>query len=101
MRLINCRTFVFEEIVYPREAKYAILSHTWEKGEEVQYNEFQSRKELGKRGWEKINKTCQQALDDGFDLVWVDTCCIDKSSSTELTEAINSMFPWYRGCEIC
>ena len=101
MRLINCRTFVFEEFENPKEVKYAILSHTWEKGEEVQYDEFQSRKGMGKRGWEKINKTCQRALDDGLDFVWVDTCCIDKRSSAELTEAINSMFPWYRGSVIC
>lgn len=33
--------------------------------------------------------------------MWVDTCCIDKSSSAELSEAINSMFAWYRNAKIC
>ena len=84
-----------------KEAKYAILSHTWEKGEEVQYGELNNPGATGKRGWQKIRKTCQLALNDGCDFAWVDTCCIDKTSSAELTEAINSMFPWYSGSEIC
>ncbi|PVH71050.1 HET-domain-containing protein [Cadophora sp. DSE1049] len=31
----------------------------------------------------------------------VDTCCIDKSNSVELAEAINSMFRWYRMSTKC
>lgn len=34
-------------------------------------------------------------------LVGIDSCCIDKSSSAELTEAINSMFKWYREAGLC
>ena len=37
----------------------------------------------------------------GFEWVWIDTCCIDKSSSTELSEAINSMYRWYSSAAIC
>jgi hypothetical protein len=33
--------------------------------------------------------------------VWVDTCCINKSSSSELQEAINSMFSWYKSAPEC
>lgn len=89
-----------------KDASYAILSHTWENGEEVSYGEFRSRgarRKRGprKRGWQKIEKTCQLALDNGCDFAWVDTCCIDKTSSAELTEAINSMFPWYADSIIC
>ncbi len=84
-----------------KEARYAILSHTWEKDEEVHYGEFNNRGAREKRGWQKIRKTCQLALNDGFDFAWVDTCCIDRKSSAELTEAINSMFPWYTESEIC
>lgn len=40
-------------------------------------------------------------MSDGFDYVWVDTCCIDKTSSAELSEAINSMYVWYRGADVC
>lgn len=38
---------------------------------------------------------------DEIQYTWVDTCCIDKSSSAELSEAINSMFKWYRHAGIC
>ena len=101
MWLINCRTFLLEEFLSNREVRYAILSHTWEKGEEVDFSEFRNREATGKSGWRKIEKTCQLALNVGCEFAWVDTCCIDKRSSAELTEAINSMFGWYAGSEIC
>ena len=101
MWLINCRTLLLEDFLNHKEVRYAILSHTWEKGEEVQFSEFRNREVTGKAGWRKIQKICHLALNDGCEFAWVDTCCIDKSSSAELTEAINSMFPWYAGSEIC
>lgn len=54
-----------------------------------------------KKGYGKILKTCQLARQAGLQYAWVDTCCIDKSSSAELTEAINSMFRWYQRSAIC
>ena len=45
--------------------------------------------------------TCKQAKLDGYEWVWVDTCCIDKRSSAELSEAINSMYWWYANAKIC
>lgn len=54
-----------------------------------------------KPGFDKLRGAAQQALKDGYDFVWVDTCCIDKSSSAELSEAINSMFKWYGASEVC
>lgn len=36
-----------------------------------------------------------------FGHVWIDTISIDKTSSAELSEAINSMWKWYRDAEIC
>ena len=54
-----------------------------------------------KKGFQKIKFTCNQAKLHNIDHVWVDTNCIDKSSSAELTEAINSMFQWYRDAVIC
>lgn len=53
------------------------------------------------RGFKKIHMTCQQAVRDGLNYAWADTCCIDKSSSAELSEAINSMFRWYQRSEKC
>ena len=31
----------------------------------------------------------------------MDTCCIDKTSSAELSEAINSMYAWYCDLAVC
>ncbi|KAI1172528.1 kinesin light chain [Nemania sp. FL0916] len=73
---------------------YAILSHTWGP-EEVTYEDIARKTYRGKRGYQKIDFCCKQAAKDGLSHVWVDTCCIDKSSSAELTESINSMFRWY------
>ncbi|MCJ1286389.1 hypothetical protein MMC26_005734 [Xylographa opegraphella] len=55
----------------------------------------------GSAGYKKIKNCCKQAVSDGFDFVWVDTCCIDKSSSSELSEAINSMYRWYFNSQVC
>ncbi|MCJ1400518.1 hypothetical protein MMC11_003724 [Xylographa trunciseda] len=80
---------------------YGILSHRWEE-EEVTFQEMQSYKtRQDKKGFRKIRRCCQNAQGDGLDYVWVDTCCIDKRSSSELQEAINSMFGWYQKAEKC
>ena len=56
----------------------------------------------GKKGWAKIKTTCKIARrDHKLSYAWVDTCCIDKSSSAELSEAINSMFSWYKQADLC
>ncbi|EIW56347.1 uncharacterized protein TRAVEDRAFT_86320, partial [Trametes versicolor FP-101664 SS1] len=49
----------------------------------------------------KIKGACEVARKAGYRLLWNDTCCIDKSSSAELSEAINSMYEWYRLADIC
>jgi Heterokaryon incompatibility protein (HET) len=54
-----------------------------------------------KAGWKKIWSACLQACRDGYDYIWIDTCCINKSSSTELAEALNSMFEWYEMSATC
>jgi hypothetical protein len=36
-----------------------------------------------------------------IDYAWIDTCCIDKTCSAELNEAINSMFKWYEQALMC
>jgi len=80
---------------------YAILSHTWGVGE-VTFADIQDRKKAEtKAGWHKIEQTCELARSEGYRYAWVDTCCIDKSSSAELSEAINSMFEWYRLSGTC
>ncbi|KIN05218.1 hypothetical protein OIDMADRAFT_51035 [Oidiodendron maius Zn] len=100
MRLINVRTRLFEEVLGEIKPKYAILSHTWEKGE-VSFTDMNDLSCKDKKGYGKIEMTCQMALKAALNYAWVDTCCIDKSSSAELTEAINSMYRWYQRSDIC
>ena len=93
------------------KAKYAILSHCWGTvKEEVQFKEMYklarmeqvTRDQIMKRsGYQKILKSCQQASRDDLWWLWADTCCIDKRSSSELSEAINSMYRWYENSEQC
>jgi hypothetical protein len=80
---------------------YAILSHTWQEGQEVIFDDMRNNLGKTKTGYDKIMFCAQQAKLDNLDYFWVDTCCIDKSSSAELTEAINSMFKWYTKAEKC
>ncbi|KAI5358153.1 Putative heterokaryon incompatibility [Septoria linicola] len=82
--------------------KYAVLSHTWQ-DEEVTFQDMQHAPALArqKHGYEKIDKVCQQAIADSLPFAWVDTCCINKESSAELSEAINSMFRWYSNAAVC
>jgi heterokaryon incompatibility protein (HET) len=85
-----------------REPRYAILSHTWgAHTEEVNFKDMMDGTGKSKPGYDKIRFCGEQARCDGLQYFWIDTCCIDKSSSTELQEAINSMFRWYRDAAKC
>ena len=54
-----------------------------------------------RQGFDKLKNTCARAAADGFDYVWIDICCIDKRSSAELSEAINSRYRWYQNAIVC
>jgi len=101
MRLIDTKSQQLVEYVGDDTPPYAILSHTWEQGEEVTYQDYVGQLSLHKKGWQKIRKACELAEEQELSLVWIDTCCIDKSSSAELSEAINSMYRWYELSRIC
>lgn len=82
--------------------QYAILSHTWgHEYEEVTFDDLSKGIGTSKPGFRKIAFCAEQADKDGLQYFWVDTCCIDKTNSTELNEAINSMFKWYRKATKC
>ena len=74
--------------------QYAILSHTWGT-EEVTFKDMVDGTGKHKSGYAKISFCAEQARKDGLDFFWVDTCCIDKSTSDELQASLNSMFRWY------
>jgi hypothetical protein len=81
---------------------YAILSHSWGPiHEEVTFRDVRDGNGKQKKGYEKLRFCGEQAAKDGLEFFWVDTCCIDKSDSTELSKAINSMFRWYRHSARC
>jgi hypothetical protein len=86
--------------------EYVILSHTWG-DDEVLFQDMKADDAAslaaarGKKGWDKIQYTCDQARKNRYQYAWIDTCCIDKSSSAELSEAINSMFRWYSEASCC
>ncbi|KAF5528527.1 Vegetative incompatibility protein HET-E-1 [Colletotrichum aenigma] len=102
MRLINTQTLELED--FPSNdlvPPYAILFHTWGDGE-VTFHDWQDDEERAKKkGFHKIQSTCRRAVQDDYSHAWVDTNCIDKSSSAELSEAINSMFAWYENAAVC
>jgi len=116
MRLLDTSTLRlvsrFDEGIPP----YAILSHTWGRDEdEISFQDLQAitssrlRQKDGlfahpltkRAGFAKIRESCRLAKSEGYEFLWVDTCCIDKTSSAELSEAINSMFRWYRAASTC
>ena len=89
---------------------YAILSHTWDGKEQT----LQEVREIGERCKRtraypreddqlspKICEFCRLAEKHGYRWAWADSCCIDKTSSSELSEAINSMYQWYSDAEVC
>jgi hypothetical protein len=80
---------------------YAILSHTWTDGQEVTYNDLLAGTGTDKNGYIKIRFCGERAAADGLEYFWVDTCCIDKSTSDELSTSINSMFRWYQHAATC
>jgi len=103
MRLLHTRTRLLEEFLDDGSIPpYAILSHTWGK-EEISFKEMAdlTNVDIHKEGYRKIDMACQVAAANGYEHIWIDTCCIDKSSSAELTEAINSMYNWYMRAEVC
>lgn len=81
---------------------YAILSHTWgEDNQEVNFKDLTVGPRTAKDGYRKLKFCAKRASRDGLRFIWVDTCCIDKSNNTELSEAINSMFRWYQRAVKC
>jgi len=101
MWLIDTKSLELKYFLGKAIPLYAILSHTWGDGEATFQDWQDLRKASQKTGFAKIKSACAQARADGLDYIWVDTNCIDKSSSAELSEAINSMFAWYKNAWVC
>ena len=106
MRLLKVNadgTFSLKTFLATQIPSYAILSHTWEwdNSQEVSFQDLSNGIGSSKAGYTKIQFCGEQARKDGLQYCWIDTCCIDKTNNTELTEAINSMFRWYQNAAKC
>ena len=81
---------------------YAILSHTWgPDADEATFKDLVKKTGCRKPGYDEVQFCGKQAKSDGLQCFWIDTCCIDKSNNTELSEAINTMFRWYSEAVKC
>ncbi|KAK4692404.1 hypothetical protein P7C71_g4794, partial [Lecanoromycetidae sp. Uapishka_2] len=114
MRLIQTASLKFAEFFDSNIPLYAILSHRWT-DKEVSFQDFEGAKEEFAKiqssprrtqdqmtyNFSKINDSCELAKRRGLQWIWIDTCCIDKKSSAELSEAINSMYRWYAKAAEC
>jgi hypothetical protein len=118
MRLLHTKKLILET---PTDTPYAILSHRWlADHEEISFQDLKRRqvppsegphnndaepalpsKVNNKQGYEKFRGACDNAFQAGLEYIWIDTCCIDKTSSAELSEAINSMYAWYQDSAVC
>ncbi len=119
MRLLGTRTGQFHSVSNVQGIQYAILSHVWSgsDGELSYYHdllaaqspvhaEHTTTQDLPKdavlrRTSSKIQQACTRALSDGFEFIWIDFCCVDRSNGTEVSEAVNSAYAWYGGSAMC
>ncbi|KAH5618961.1 hypothetical protein HBI68_252080 [Parastagonospora nodorum] len=101
MWLLNTSSFKLEEF-HSDVPSYAILSHRWKNGEELSFGGLEEPHPYADRtGYKKVKTFCVEARKKRLEYVWVDTCCIDKKSSAELSEAINSMYTFYSRAKTC
>ncbi|KAF1826669.1 uncharacterized protein K489DRAFT_313605, partial [Dissoconium aciculare CBS 342.82] len=83
--------------------EYATFLHLWSRNaaDEISFADVQHNTYRAKLGFMKLEQVLSRAAQDGFEFLWIDTCCIDKTSSAELSEAINSMYRYYHDSAIC
>jgi hypothetical protein len=105
MRLVKANTdgsFSLISFTGAKLPRYGILSHTWETDDqEVTYQDMVQNRGQTKSGYKKIQFCALQARKHGLEYFWIDSCSIDRSSSAELSEAINSMYRWYKNAAKC
>jgi hypothetical protein len=102
MRLLDTTTLEFYEVDVSLAPPFAILSHTWG-DEEITFDDMCGQRGAieSRKGFQKVVGFCEKARKDALKYGWVDTCCIDKRNSTELSEAINSMYRYYARSRKC
>jgi hypothetical protein len=99
MWLLNTRSYELKRF-FSDVPRYAILSHTWGVDEPT-FDDLATGTAQLKAGYQKIEQSCARAAESDISHIWIDTICIDKRSSSELSEAINSMYRYYERSYIC
>lgn len=109
MRLLNIHTLKFREFGDDDVPPYLVSSHRWS-DDEASYKDVLKQRNTLSRGFKKIHQFClfagQQFKKNAFsptirESIWIDTCCINKNSSAEVSESINSMRTWYTRADHC
>ena len=99
----------FPTVEAAQQQVYAILSHVWDASGEQTFQQTQELRAQCQRtgaiprdlSSPKVRESCMIAGRHGYQWIWNDTCCIDKTSSADLSEAINSMYVYYARAEVC
>ena len=74
MRLINVYTLKLEELWDENVKDYAILSHRCEDGEASFAGMQNLALASNMKGFVKSQKSCEHAVNDGYNYAWVDAC---------------------------
>ncbi|KYG44756.1 hypothetical protein M433DRAFT_5162, partial [Acidomyces richmondensis BFW] len=104
MRLLCVDSLDFAEFrENDRLPRYVIASHRWASDAEATFQDVEQKRNTSKRGYKKIKDFAKYVKDNipSVKCLWIDTCCINKDSAAELSEAVNLMFKWYQNAELC
>jgi hypothetical protein len=92
---------LLRNLIHDDEIPYAMLSYTWDAGQEITFSGLMKNSEEGKTAYDKIRFCALQAKRDVLHYFWIDTYCVDKGSSVELFEAMNSLLHYYPEAAEC
>src|ERR1051326_6511124 len=102
MRLLNTSSGRLQFFEPNQAPDYAILSHRWLGAEdELRYHDISDESAHDKRDYAKAHGACNLAKADGYDWIWIDSCCINQESAADLQESINSMWNYYARANVC
>ncbi|KAK4952086.1 hypothetical protein LTR10_010006 [Elasticomyces elasticus] len=103
MRLLNVDSLEFKEFRDEDAPPYVAASHRWLDEGETTYQDARDRRDTNTAGYLKVKAFAKYIREELVPIkwLWIDTACINKESAAELSEAINSMFEWYHGAQLC
>lgn len=103
MRLLHTHTLQLEEFRDDKRPPYVAASHRWLSNNEATFQDIRDGRNTTSDGYHKVKAFARYIRDNipHVKLLWIDTCCIDKSNAAELSKTINLMFEWYRSAELC